>query len=76
MPTILSFSSYLTQTCIPFTSQVKTFYVGSDFVGDVPLSKKILAALTTGEHGLDFVMHVTFVFESYDCTSTGWHICF
>lgn len=27
---------------------VKTFYVGSDFVGDVPLSKKILAALTTG----------------------------
>ncbi|PIA60527.1 hypothetical protein AQUCO_00300192v1 [Aquilegia coerulea] len=27
---------------------VKSFYVGSDFVGDVPLSKKILAALTTG----------------------------
>ncbi|KAF2288568.1 hypothetical protein GH714_008629 [Hevea brasiliensis] len=27
---------------------VKTFYVGSDFVGDVPLTKKILAALTTG----------------------------
>nr|DAD28394.1 TPA_asm: hypothetical protein HUJ06_029862 [Nelumbo nucifera] len=27
---------------------VKTFYVGNDFVGDVPLSKKILAALTTG----------------------------
>ncbi|PIA60524.1 hypothetical protein AQUCO_00300192v1 [Aquilegia coerulea] len=26
---------------------VKSFYVGSDFVGDVPLSKKILAALTT-----------------------------
>ncbi|KAI3447748.1 hypothetical protein Pfo_004413 [Paulownia fortunei] len=27
---------------------VKTFYVGKDHVGDVPLSKKILAALTTG----------------------------
>ncbi|KAK4270443.1 hypothetical protein QN277_023479 [Acacia crassicarpa] len=27
---------------------VKNFYVGSDFVGDVPLSKKILAGLTTG----------------------------
>lgn len=27
---------------------VKTFYVGSDFVGDVPLFKKVLAALTTG----------------------------
>lgn len=29
--------------------QVKAFYVGDDFVGDVPLSKKVLAALTTGE---------------------------
>lgn len=29
--------------------QVKTLYTGSDFVGDVPLSKKILAALTTGK---------------------------
>jgi len=29
--------------------QVKNLYVGSDFVGDVPLTKKILAALTTGE---------------------------
>ncbi|KAJ0088037.1 hypothetical protein Patl1_31718 [Pistacia atlantica] len=27
---------------------VKNFYVGNDFVGDVPLSKKILAGLTTG----------------------------
>ncbi|KAJ1389621.1 Mitochondrial carrier UCP-like [Sesbania bispinosa] len=27
---------------------VKTLYVGADHVGDVPLSKKILAALTTG----------------------------
>ncbi|TKY63415.1 Mitochondrial uncoupling protein 1 [Spatholobus suberectus] len=27
---------------------VKTFYVGKDHVGDVPLSKKILAAFTTG----------------------------
>ncbi|RVW15938.1 Mitochondrial uncoupling protein 1 [Vitis vinifera] len=27
---------------------VKAFYVGKDHVGDVPLSKKILAALTTG----------------------------
>ncbi|KAG5550402.1 hypothetical protein RHGRI_015379 [Rhododendron griersonianum] len=28
---------------------VKAFYVGDNFVGDVPLSKKVLAALTTGE---------------------------
>ena len=35
--------------------QVKTFYVGSDFVGDVPLSKKILAALTTGIPKLNVV---------------------
>ncbi|KAA8518988.1 hypothetical protein F0562_016238 [Nyssa sinensis] len=27
---------------------VKALYVGDDFVGDVPLSKKVLAALTTG----------------------------
>ncbi|CAL9002720.1 unnamed protein product [Prunus brigantina] len=27
---------------------IKTLYCGSDFVGDVPLTKKILAALTTG----------------------------
>ncbi|XP_065854295.1 mitochondrial uncoupling protein 1 isoform X1 [Euphorbia lathyris] len=27
---------------------VKNFYVGRDFVGDVPLTKKILAGLTTG----------------------------
>jgi solute carrier family 25 uncoupling protein 8/9 len=27
---------------------VKAFYVGDNFVGDVPLSKKVLAALTTG----------------------------
>ncbi|KAL0336790.1 UNVERIFIED_CONTAM: Mitochondrial uncoupling protein 1 [Sesamum calycinum] len=31
---------------------VKTFYVGKDHVGDVPLSKKILAALTTGAVGI------------------------
>lgn len=30
--------------------QVKAFYVGDNFVGDVPLSKKVLAALTTGEN--------------------------
>lgn len=29
--------------------QVKTFYTGKDHVGDVPLSKKILAAFTTGK---------------------------
>lgn len=29
---------------------VKAFYVGDNFVGDVPLSKKVLAALTTGEN--------------------------
>nr|CAD1817688.1 unnamed protein product [Ananas comosus var. bracteatus] len=28
--------------------RVKSFYVGENFVGDVPLSKKILAGLTTG----------------------------
>ncbi|XP_062024836.1 structural maintenance of chromosomes flexible hinge domain-containing protein GMI1-like [Rosa rugosa] len=28
---------------------IKTLYVGNDFNGDVPLTKKILAALTTGE---------------------------
>lgn len=33
---------------IEHVKQVKTFYVGSDFVGDVPLFKKVLAALTTG----------------------------
>ncbi|XP_073289273.1 mitochondrial uncoupling protein 1-like [Primulina huaijiensis] len=31
---------------------VKTFYVGKDHVGDVPLSKKVLAALTTGALGI------------------------
>ncbi|GAB2230642.1 hypothetical protein Droror1_Dr00014923 [Drosera rotundifolia] len=31
---------------------VKAFYVGKDHVGDVPLSKKILAALTTGAVGI------------------------
>lgn len=31
---------------------VKNFYVGKDHVGDVPLSKKILAALTTGALGI------------------------
>jgi len=29
--------------------QVKSFYVGDNFVGDIPLTKKILAGLTTGE---------------------------
>jgi hypothetical protein len=29
--------------------------VGKDFVGDVPLSKKILAGLTTGEHIVAFI---------------------
>ncbi|CAI0424396.1 unnamed protein product [Linum tenue] len=31
---------------------VRDFYVGPNFVGDVPLSKKILAALTTGAVGI------------------------
>ncbi|KAI5682676.1 hypothetical protein M9H77_03904 [Catharanthus roseus] len=31
---------------------VKNFYVGKDHIGDVPLSKKILAALTTGALGI------------------------
>lgn len=30
--------------------QVKNLYVGENFVGDVPLTKKILAGLTTGEN--------------------------
>ena len=29
--------------------QVKSLYVGKDHVGDVPLSKKILAGFTTGK---------------------------
>ena len=29
--------------------QVKILFVGNDFVGDVPLFKKILAALITGQ---------------------------
>lgn len=29
---------------------MRNLYVGKDHVGDVPLSKKILAGLTTGEH--------------------------
>lgn len=33
-------------------TQVKNLYVGKDHVGDVPLSKKILAGLTTGERSL------------------------
>ncbi|KAB2087476.1 hypothetical protein ES319_A04G107400v1 [Gossypium barbadense] len=31
---------------------VKNFYVGKDHVGDIPLTKKILAALTTGALGI------------------------
>ncbi|KAH7672883.1 solute carrier family 25 (mitochondrial uncoupling protein) member 8/9 protein [Dioscorea alata] len=31
---------------------VRNFYVGDNFVGDVPLSKKILAGLTTGALGI------------------------
>lgn len=31
------------------SEQVKNFYVGKDHVGDVPLSKKVLAGLTTGK---------------------------
>ena len=30
------------------SGQVKTFLVGSDFIGDIPLYQKILAALLTG----------------------------
>lgn len=38
--------------------------MGSDFVGDVPLSKKILAALTTGEDGLNLLPCGTVFLES------------
>ena len=41
--------------------QVKAFYVGKDHVGDVPLSKKILAALTTGEHICWTLMYLFFI---------------
>jgi len=30
-------------------------YVGENFVGDIPLTKKILAGLTTGEFGSLFL---------------------
>lgn len=39
-------------TCVRYVLQVRNFYVGKDHVGDVPLSKKVLAALTTGENKL------------------------
>lgn len=32
-----------------YAQQVKIFFVGNDFVGDVPLFKKVLAALITGQ---------------------------
>ena len=35
-----------------YAKQVKNLYVGKDFVGDVPLYKKIAAGLTTGQIAL------------------------
>lgn len=46
--------------------QVKNFYVGKDHVGDVPLSKKILAALTTGECLLRCSVFVITLLKSLD----------
>ncbi|KAL7195179.1 hypothetical protein ACSBR1_035409 [Camellia fascicularis] len=39
---------YVLCACGGIDARVKKFYMGDNFVGDVPLSKKILAALTTG----------------------------
>ncbi|KAJ8484764.1 hypothetical protein OPV22_017249 [Ensete ventricosum] len=40
---------------------VKSFYVGENFVGDIPLSKKILAGLTNG------ALAITTLFMSIEC---------
>lgn len=42
-----------------FGEQVKNLYIGKDHVGDVPLTKKILAALTTGECILDMLFIIS-----------------
>ena len=43
------FSSFVYSLMLCYISgQVKTFLVGSDFIGDIPLYQKILAALLTG----------------------------
>lgn len=49
---------YLILVYILCALQIKTLYVGNDFVGDVPLTKKILAALTTGKQ-LSMVVDAT-----------------
>jgi hypothetical protein len=45
--------------------------VGKDFNGDVPLSKKILAGLTTGEHTVEslgnYLLHVLIWGISFTC---------
>jgi hypothetical protein len=55
-------------TCLNL--QVKSFYVGKDHVGDVPLSKKIAAGFTTGMVGIGWLgtqtgKHVVFTFSYY-----------
>lgn len=50
---------------------MKNLYVGENFVGDVPLTKKILAALTTGEFMLHpFNLHVS------SGSSDGFYVVF
>lgn len=56
---------YLILVYILCALQIKTLYVGNDFVGDVPLTKKILAALTTGKQ-LSMVVDAT-GFTVYFC---------
>lgn len=56
---------YLILVHILCALQIKTLYVGNDFVGDVPLTKKILAALTTGKQ-LSMVVDAT-GFTVYFC---------
>ncbi|KAH0884958.1 hypothetical protein HID58_061054 [Brassica napus] len=47
------YGKVLYRDCIVSASvEVKNLYVGKDHVGDVPLSKKILAGLTTGALGI------------------------
>ncbi|KAL6133125.1 hypothetical protein ACLB2K_065362 [Fragaria x ananassa] len=50
---------------------IKTLYVGDDFVGDVPLTKKILAALTTGALAITVANPTDLVKEGVGALWTG-----
>lgn len=60
-----------------YALQIKSFYCGgSDFVGDVPLTKKILAALTTGKHGCGcFSIYLSFLLVLWNKSSLVRCIC-